>query len=59
MILGYDFDDVNNMILFLWDVWYYDTRYDLMMPRGGLLILYTLICDDDMTWGNGFTVMVT
>ena len=57
------FNDINVMIiLFWWHVWYHVTRYDLTMPRGGLLILYTLYMwwwYDMRKWfyGDGYVVL--
>ena len=54
------FNDVNNMIiLFWWYIGYHDTGYDLMMHEVARWYCIHCICDDDMTWENGFTVMVT
>ena len=52
------------MMLMIW--WYclndmYGTMIldmSLMMPQRGLLIYVYILYDDDMTWENGFTMMV-
>ena len=63
MVPWYDFDHVNDMmILFWWHVWYHDTGYDLIMPWGGLQILYTLYMwwwYDIRKWfyGDGYVIL--